>query len=252
MEQKYKSIWSRNFACNIHWATGSHSLRLQRKKLECQLDNFKTYLGETRQERRARREIGSIMKIIESLRAAERAAAKSRKMKFDYDGRTPLNANDFLKKVVKLRVRTENIIYGLRLMPRGGIQTALEDLLKTYREILKYNSKRRGQKTRDYQWKMGSHTRNQNESNDKPNMAERQDQPDFIIQISDEKDPSPVLNRNTSNTECTVCYEVMDLNEKVFFPCFHSFHRICSALWLREQRRCPICRTRVPVDFAVL
>ncbi|XP_031766420.1 E3 ubiquitin-protein ligase Praja-2-like [Galleria mellonella] len=49
--------------------------------------------------------------------------------------------------------------------------------------------------------------------------------------------------RSWSLEECSICYEVMLLDQQVMrLPCAHNFHTACIATWLQEQRTCPYCR----------
>ncbi|CAL1288385.1 unnamed protein product [Larinioides sclopetarius] len=48
---------------------------------------------------------------------------------------------------------------------------------------------------------------------------------------------------NTSaGYQCPICLESARNNEMNCLPCYHAFHQFCIDEWLRENRRCPVCR----------
>lgn len=54
-----------------------------------------------------------------------------------------------------------------------------------------------------------------------------------------------VLDEN--KTVCSICIEYFAVGSTAkLLPCRHFFHGECVATWLRSQRRCPICRQKVP------
>lgn len=51
---------------------------------------------------------------------------------------------------------------------------------------------------------------------------------------------------------CTICLEPMYISDTINIfktDCDHYFHNDCIMIWLREQRRCPICRCRIDIDL---
>ena len=43
-------------------------------------------------------------------------------------------------------------------------------------------------------------------------------------------------------TECSVCFETIDINKKVTTDCDHTFCITCFFKWMRTNPTCPICR----------
>lgn len=53
-------------------------------------------------------------------------------------------------------------------------------------------------------------------------------------------------NRSFTLEECSICFEVMLLDEKLLsLPCGHKFHSSCVQCWLDENSTCPNCRKSV-------
>ena len=51
---------------------------------------------------------------------------------------------------------------------------------------------------------------------------------------------------------CTICLEPMYISDTINIfktDCDHYFHNDCIMIWLREQRRCPICRCSIDIDL---
>ena len=52
--------------------------------------------------------------------------------------------------------------------------------------------------------------------------------------------------RSKEDTECTVCLECFQLDDKLkLLPCLHRFHERCANDWLRIKAECPICKFTV-------
>mgnify|MGYP003631070828 CR=1 FL=1 len=43
-------------------------------------------------------------------------------------------------------------------------------------------------------------------------------------------------------TECSVCFETIDINKKVTTDCNHTFCNTCFFKWMQTNTTCPICR----------
>jgi len=52
----------------------------------------------------------------------------------------------------------------------------------------------------------------------------------------------------TSDTECSICIETVDVSEGVALPCRHAFHRVCIETWSAVNSTCPLCRARFTLD----
>ncbi|CAO2040818.1 unnamed protein product [Urochloa humidicola] len=59
--------------------------------------------------------------------------------------------------------------------------------------------------------------------------------------------PCHECNEGSVGGECTVCLEAFCAGDRrrVLPGCEHGFHAECVDSWLRESRRCPICRAEV-------
>lgn len=60
------------------------------------------------------------------------------------------------------------------------------------------------------------------------------------------KDSTESLKPAT-NTEhdCSICLDELDSGECVSLPCNHSYHSSCITEWLKNNRKCPMCRGSV-------
>lgn len=45
--------------------------------------------------------------------------------------------------------------------------------------------------------------------------------------------------------ECKICTLLMIPENRVFLPCFHSYHDICIDNWMKKKHTCPECRTDI-------
>ena len=62
-------------------------------------------------------------------------------------------------------------------------------------------------------------------------------------------------NQNSGSGEemsCPICLLEFDVGDTVMLlnPCMHRFHEECCKKWLRENKKCPICREQVVVSAA--
>lgn len=58
----------------------------------------------------------------------------------------------------------------------------------------------------------------------------------------------PSNGSDTFNDECCICMD--DINsDGISTICHHGFHRKCLKKWLKNDSRCPICRTQVGSTF---
>lgn len=54
----------------------------------------------------------------------------------------------------------------------------------------------------------------------------------------------PILNE--TETDCSICFEKIKLNEKVFdLTCKHAFHEECLSNWIKYKQDCPVCRKTI-------
>ena len=52
----------------------------------------------------------------------------------------------------------------------------------------------------------------------------------------------PILNEDQP-FQCSICLDEVELNaEKYVLHCRHEFHPDCIFKWLRESKKCPVCR----------
>ena len=42
--------------------------------------------------------------------------------------------------------------------------------------------------------------------------------------------------------ECSICYDIINDNEKIILKCNHSFHNNCIDKWFTKSHHCPLCR----------
>ncbi|GIY22641.1 hypothetical protein CEXT_710371 [Caerostris extrusa] len=53
-----------------------------------------------------------------------------------------------------------------------------------------------------------------------------------------------------SDPKCSVCLDTSKRKNMKYLPCSHVFHRKCINRWLKNDRRCPICRNITLRDSA--
>jgi hypothetical protein len=49
-----------------------------------------------------------------------------------------------------------------------------------------------------------------------------------------------------TNTECSICTEIILKNELMLTKCKHEFHKKCLNKWLESNGNCPLCRLQLP------
>ena len=42
--------------------------------------------------------------------------------------------------------------------------------------------------------------------------------------------------------ECSICYDLINNNDKLILKCNHSFHNNCIEKWFAKSHHCPLCR----------
>ena len=42
--------------------------------------------------------------------------------------------------------------------------------------------------------------------------------------------------------ECSICLEIMSIDNAVYMTCFHMLHKNCRDAWFTHSKVCPICR----------
>ena len=78
-----------------------------------------------------------------------------------------------------------------------------------------------------------------------------------LIQIKKFLKDKNILYKNLNIVDsrfvnCTICLEPMYISDTINIfktDCDHYFHNDCIMIWLREQRRCPICRCSIDIDL---
>ena len=57
-----------------------------------------------------------------------------------------------------------------------------------------------------------------------------------------------VYQYNNENLEktCSICLDKFIIGKKyITLPCFHFFHVKCISDWLKKERNCPLCKTKI-------
>ena len=55
--------------------------------------------------------------------------------------------------------------------------------------------------------------------------------------------PTSCISEHQVGTQCTICMEKLELGETVrTIACYHYFHKGCIERWLRNHKKCPVCR----------
>ncbi|KMS97012.1 hypothetical protein BVRB_7g179590 [Beta vulgaris subsp. vulgaris] len=60
-------------------------------------------------------------------------------------------------------------------------------------------------------------------------------------------------HRDEERKSCAVCLEDFEPREEVMLtPCTHMFHEECTAPWVKEHGKCPVCRANPSLLFSLL
>jgi hypothetical protein len=51
------------------------------------------------------------------------------------------------------------------------------------------------------------------------------------------------FDEHSSNTECSICMETIDIGNGGHLHCKHAFHNHCITQWFQIKNNCPYCRT---------
>lgn len=53
-----------------------------------------------------------------------------------------------------------------------------------------------------------------------------------------------ISDKNITSSDCSICLEKLNFNEKRIFKCGHAFHKKCIDKWFKETSslKCPNCK----------
>ena len=54
-----------------------------------------------------------------------------------------------------------------------------------------------------------------------------------------------------SNTECLICWNILDPSKSIILPCNHIFDNSCIQLWKQYNNTCPYCRINLEDDAII-
>lgn len=65
--------------------------------------------------------------------------------------------------------------------------------------------------------------------------------------------PSAQTSTATANDGCSICLDKLNPNVTVRrLPCLHIFHIKCIDKWLKQNKKCPICRIAITINYDTL